>query len=55
MEQEFYMTRLYWDEEWTQSVWNVCINFDTWNNSESCNVLEETLLRYNSVIEKVRA
>ena len=30
MEQEFYMTRPYWVEESTQSVWNVCIKFDTW-------------------------
>ena len=29
MEQEFYMARLYWVEVSTQSVWNVCIKFDT--------------------------
>ena len=30
MEQELCMTRLYWVEESTQSVWNMCIKFDTW-------------------------
>ena len=29
MEQEFYMTRLDWVEDSTQSVLNVCINFIT--------------------------
>ena len=41
MEQEFYMTRIDWVEESTQSVWYVCIEFDTWNNTENCTVLEE--------------
>ena len=35
------MTRLYWVEDLTQSVWNVCIEFDTLKNIENCNVLEE--------------
>ena len=35
------MTWLDLVEESTQSVWNVCINFDTWNNIENCTVLEK--------------
>ena len=34
------MTILDWDEDLTQSVWNVCIKFDTWKNIENCTVLE---------------
>ena len=30
MEQKFCMTGLDWVEDSTQSVWNVCIKFDTW-------------------------
>ena len=33
VEQEFYMTRLYWVYDLTQSVWNVCIKFDTWKDT----------------------
>ena len=43
VEQEFYMTILDWDEDLTQSVWNVCINFDTWKNIENWTFLEEIL------------
>ena len=35
------MNRLDWVEESTESVWNDCIEFDTWNNIENCIVLEE--------------
>ena len=42
MEQEFYMTsRLDWFDYSTQSVWNVCVKFDTWKNIEKKSVLEE--------------
>ena len=40
-EQDFYMTRLDWFEDLTQSVWNFCIEVDTWNNIESCTFIEE--------------
>ena len=30
VEQDLYMTILDWFEYLTQSVWNVCIKFDTW-------------------------
>ena len=36
---EFYMTRLEWVEELTESVWNVCIKFDTWKKIENFTVL----------------
>ena len=49
----FYMNQLDWVEESTQSVWNVCIKFDTWNNIENFTVLEETVLRKTIYIEKV--
>ena len=39
------MTILDWVEESTQSVWNICIKFDTWNNIENCTVIEENSLR----------
>ena len=29
------MTRLDWVDDLTQSVWNVCIEFDIWNNIEN--------------------
>ena len=45
MEQEFYMTRLDWVEDSTQSVWNVCIKFDTLNNIKKCTVLEENRVK----------
>ena len=35
------MTRLYWVEESTKQVWNVCIKFDTLKNIENFTVLEE--------------
>ena len=41
MEQEFYMTIPYLVEDSTQLVWNVSIEFDTWNNIENCSILEE--------------
>ena len=40
-EQEFYMTRLDWDEELTQSVWNVCIIVDTRKENWKLSVIEE--------------
>ena len=49
MEQEFYIDRLDWVEYSTQSVWNVCNNFDTLNNIENCIVIEEKLLRESHV------
>ena len=45
VEQEFYITRLDWFEDSTQSVLNVCINFDTWKKIENCNALGKTVLR----------
>ena len=45
MEPEFYMTILNWVEDSTQSVWNVCIKFDTWNNVENFTVLEENSVK----------
>ena len=56
MEQEFCMTRLYWVEESTQSVWNVCIKFDTWKLHWKLSVIEgkqycyeyKTVLRENN-------
>ena len=45
MEQEFYMTWLYWAEDLTQSVWNLCIKFDTWNKIENCTVLEKNSVK----------
>ena len=47
VEQSFFRTRLDWFEDSTQSVWNVCINFDTWKNIEKCTVLEEIVSREN--------
>ena len=41
MEKEFYMTRLFWVEDSTQSVWNICINFDTRKNYWKLSVIEE--------------
>ena len=38
MEKDFYITLLNWFEVLTQSVWNVWIKFDTWNNIEICTV-----------------
>ena len=35
------MPRLYWVEDLTQSVWNVFIEFDIWNNIENCTIPEE--------------
>ena len=35
-----YMTRMDWVDYLTQSVLNVSIKFDTWNNIENCTVLE---------------
>ena len=45
MEQDFYMNRLDWVEDLTQSVWNVCIKFDTWKNIENYTVLEENCVK----------
>ena len=33
MEQELCINRLYWVEDYTQSVWNDCIRFDTWSEN----------------------
>ena len=44
-EQEFYMNRLDSVEEYTQSIWNVCIKFDTQNNIENCTVIEENSVK----------
>ena len=41
VEQEFCMTILCWVEDSTQSVWNVCIKFDTWKEHWKMSVLEE--------------
>ena len=38
MKQELYMTRLYWVEESTQLVWNVC------KNIERCTALERKIV-----------
>ena len=35
------MTILDWVEDYTKSVWSVCIEFDTCKNIENCTVLEE--------------
>ena len=40
MEQEFYMTRIDWVDDLTQSVWNVCIKFDTWKEHWKLSVIE---------------
>ena len=40
MEQEFYIPRLDLVEESTQSVWNVCIEFDTWKKIGTFTVIE---------------
>ena len=32
VEQEFCINRLDWINDWNQSIWNVGIKFDTWNN-----------------------
>ena len=40
MEQEFYMTILYLVDYSTQSIWNVCIKFDTWKEHWKLSVLE---------------
>ena len=42
MEQEFLRTILDWVEDLTQSIWNVCINFDRWKEHWKLSVLEET-------------
>ena len=39
------MTRLDLVEEYTQSVWNFCIEFDTLKNIENCTVLEEKIVK----------
>ena len=41
MEPELCMTRLDWVEESTQSVWNVCIKFDTLKEHLKLSVIEE--------------
>ena len=41
VEQELYMTILYWVEDLNQPIWNICIKFDTWNNIENCTFMEE--------------
>ena len=57
MEQELCMTRIYWVEDSTQSVWNVCIKFDTRKEHWKLSVIEgkqccskwETVFRENHV------
>ena len=39
------MTRLDLVEYLTQSIWNVCVKFETWKNIETCTVVEEIMLR----------
>ena len=41
VEHEFYMTRLYWVDDLTQSVWNVCIKFYKRDNIKRFTVIEE--------------
>ena len=36
----FYMTRLDWVKDLTQSVLNGCIKFDAWKKIENCTVLK---------------
>ena len=43
------MTRLDWVEDSTQSVWNVCIKFDTQKNIENFTVIEKIALRENHI------
>ena len=45
MEQELYMTIIDWVEDSNQSVWNICIKFDTWNNIEKYTVIIKKLFR----------
>ena len=47
------MTRLYWVEVLTQSVWNVCIKFDTWKEYLKMSILEEAMLRENHVNREI--
>ena len=37
---ESYITRIDWFEDSTQSVWNVCIKFDTWKEHWKLYVIE---------------
>ena len=46
------MTRLDLAENLNQSVWNICVKFDTLNNIENYSVLEKTVLRENHVNEE---
>ena len=48
-EQELCTNSLDWVEDSTQSVWDVCIKFDTCKNIENCTVLKEKMLRENHV------
>ena len=45
MKQELYMTQLDWVEDLIQSFWNVCIEFDTWKNTENYTALEENSVK----------
>ena len=40
MGKEFYMTRVYWFQDSTQSVWNFFIKFDRCYNIKNCTVIE---------------
>ena len=44
-----YMTILYLFEDPIQSVWNVSIKFDTWNNIETVLFYKKTVLRVNHI------
>ena len=44
-EQEYYMTIIDLVKDSTQSVWNFCIRFDTWNNIENCTVIEKNSVK----------
>ena len=39
------MNRLYLFEDLTWSLWNVCIDFDTWKNIGKFTVLEENIVK----------
>ena len=43
------MTQLDWVKDSIQSVLNVSIKFDTWNNIENCTVIEEKNVKKNHV------
>ena len=43
------MNRLDWVEESTQSILNVCIEFDTWKNIENFTFLEENSVKRHHI------